>query len=68
MSDTKPTVRTATCPECGLAASLDPSNQWRPFCSRRCKLIDLGAWFEERHVIPGADDDFVNGDDGASRH
>ena len=25
----------------------------RPFCSERCRLIDLGAWIEERYVIPG---------------
>jgi endogenous inhibitor of DNA gyrase (YacG/DUF329 family) len=26
---------------------------WRPFCSERCKLIDLGAWAAEKHAIPG---------------
>jgi endogenous inhibitor of DNA gyrase (YacG/DUF329 family) len=30
-----------------------PDNPWRPFCSERCKLIDLGAWFKEEHAIPG---------------
>jgi len=29
------------------------NSPWRPFCSERCKLIDLGAWASERHVIPG---------------
>ncbi len=29
------------------------SNAFRPFCSERCRLIDLGAWLEERHAIPG---------------
>jgi len=24
-----------------------------PFCSKRCKMADLGLWFEERHRIPG---------------
>lgn len=28
-------------------------NPSRPFCSERCKLIDLGAWAEERYSIPG---------------
>ena len=23
-----------------------------PFCSERCKLLDLGAWFDEDHRIP----------------
>jgi endogenous inhibitor of DNA gyrase (YacG/DUF329 family) len=27
--------------------------EWRPFCSERCKLMDLGAWASERHAIPG---------------
>jgi len=30
-------------------------NPWRPFCSERCKLIDLGDWIEERHRIPDSD-------------
>ena len=29
-------------------------NPSRPFCSERCKLIDLGAWAEERYSIAGA--------------
>ena len=28
-------------------------NPYRPFCSERCKLIDLGAWFTEQRGIPG---------------
>ncbi|MGE0029510.1 MAG: DNA gyrase inhibitor YacG [Steroidobacteraceae bacterium] len=41
-----------SCPRCG---KLHPwqGNQFRPFCSERCKLIDLGAWLEEKHAIPG---------------
>jgi hypothetical protein len=27
--------------------------KWRPFCSERCQLIDLGAWMTEKHAIPG---------------
>lgn len=32
-----------------------PEQRWRPFCSERCKLIDLGEWFEERRSIPDED-------------
>ena len=41
-----------SCPHCG---KLHPwqDNAFRPFCSERCKLIDLGAWLEEKHAIPG---------------
>jgi endogenous inhibitor of DNA gyrase (YacG/DUF329 family) len=28
---------------------------YRPFCSERCRLIDLGAWFAEKHAIPDGD-------------
>ncbi len=40
------------CPQCKRQCEWD-GNPWRPFCSERCKLIDLGAWLEERHAIPG---------------
>jgi endogenous inhibitor of DNA gyrase (YacG/DUF329 family) len=28
------------------------AERWRPFCSERCKLIDLGSWFDETNRIP----------------
>jgi len=31
-----------------------PENPWRPFCSERCKLIDLGAWASESYRVPDA--------------
>jgi endogenous inhibitor of DNA gyrase (YacG/DUF329 family) len=47
---TAPTVR---CPQCGKFVAYRLDNPARPFCSPRCKLIDLGAWAEERYAIPG---------------
>ncbi len=41
------------CPTCGKATEYTPKNPWRPFCSERCKLIDLGAWASEDYVIEG---------------
>ncbi len=32
-----------------------PDSRWRPFCSKRCQLIDLGEWFEEKNRIPEAE-------------
>lgn len=45
------------CPHCGKAAEWDPKNPYRPFCSERCKMIDLGAWATESYRIPVAEDD-----------
>ena len=28
------------------------NNAFYPFCSKRCKLIDLGAWFDSKYSIP----------------
>jgi uncharacterized protein len=41
------------CPQCGAMSEYKTDNPSRPFCSERCKLIDLGAWAEERYSIPG---------------
>jgi endogenous inhibitor of DNA gyrase (YacG/DUF329 family) len=40
------------CPTCRRETFWE-NNPHRPFCSDRCKLIDLGAWTEERYRIPG---------------
>jgi endogenous inhibitor of DNA gyrase (YacG/DUF329 family) len=40
------------CPTCGNPAIYAPSNPFRPFCSERCKLIDLGAWADGKYAIP----------------
>ena len=41
------------CPTCGKQVEWIEANKFRPFCSERCKKIDLGAWAEEKFVIPG---------------
>lgn len=46
--------RLVSCPQCGHAAPWDPANRFRPFCSERCKLIDLGQWASEGYRIPVA--------------
>lgn len=40
------------CPICGNITTWE-ENPWRPFCSERCKLIDLGAWATEEYLIEG---------------
>ena len=50
-----PEPRAITCPTCGKRAFWTPENVWRPFCSERCKLIDLGAWATEKYRVPIAE-------------
>ena len=46
------TARQVKCPHCGKPTLFTPENPARPFCSDRCKLIDLGAWAEEKYAVP----------------
>ena len=39
------------CPQCKGKADISKKNMFRPFCSERCKLIDLGEWANEEKVI-----------------
>ena len=41
------------CPTCDRPVEWTEASRWRPFCSERCKLIDLGAWAAEKHALPG---------------
>lgn len=43
---------TVTCPACRQPAEYAPSNPWRPFCSERCRNLDLGAWANEAYRVP----------------
>ena len=45
----KPPV--VNCPQCGMEMVWDTSNRFRPFCSERCKLIDLGKWANEEYRV-----------------
>lgn len=45
--------RTVKCPTCSKPVEWNEKSAWRPFCSERCKLIDLGEWAEENHRIAG---------------
>jgi len=43
--------KTIKCPECGKSSEYSPANKYRPFCSKRCRLIDLGEWIEGKYRI-----------------
>lgn len=51
MSPEKQLTR-VNCPHCGKEVTWSPESRWRPFCSEKCKLIDLGEWFDENRKIP----------------
>lgn len=44
------------CPTCQTAVIWDETSAFKPFCSERCKLIDLGDWATEKHAIPVKDE------------
>lgn len=44
------------CPQCSKRVVWEPNSLYRPFCSKRCQLLDLGAWAEESHRISGESD------------
>lgn len=63
----EPVVKLVRCPTCGGDSIYAPSNLFRPFCSERCKQIDLGAWASEQFSMPAdapPDDDLVPGGSG----
>jgi uncharacterized protein len=39
------------CPTCGNETEYS-GNEFRPFCSERCQLIDFGAWADEEYALP----------------
>ena len=43
------------CPICGRRVIWNAEARWRPFCSERCRLIDLGEWIDEGRRIPDTD-------------
>jgi endogenous inhibitor of DNA gyrase (YacG/DUF329 family) len=55
-------VMTLKCPRCGKETE-SAGNSHRPFCSERCKLIDLGNWISETYRIPQNNSD--EDEDGA---
>ncbi|STX51464.1 DNA gyrase inhibitor YacG [Legionella busanensis] len=47
------TAKKIACPTCGKYQAWSTANTFRPFCSERCKLIDLGEWANETRRIAG---------------
>ncbi len=45
-------TRKIKCPQCGRLTFYSKENSFRPFCSERCKILDLGAWASEKYAVP----------------
>ncbi len=64
-------ARLVGCPQCGTMIEWNLQNRFRPFCSERCKMIDLGAWASESYRVPVVEidesDDVLPDDAGDSR-
>lgn len=45
-------MRKVRCPNCKKETVFNKENPYRPFCSERCKLIDLGDWADGKYAIP----------------
>jgi endogenous inhibitor of DNA gyrase (YacG/DUF329 family) len=57
-----PTIRKRRCPNCGK-----PTDEaFRPFCSKRCKDVDLNRWLSGSYAIPAVEADEDGGDDPAA--
>ncbi|TYP00303.1 hypothetical protein EDC39_101469 [Geothermobacter ehrlichii] len=52
MAEAKKRLMAVRCPSCGKKTSYY-GNPQRPFCSERCRNLDLGAWADESYRIPG---------------
>jgi endogenous inhibitor of DNA gyrase (YacG/DUF329 family) len=50
----RPAAKKIRCPKCGGVSFYSTQNAYRPFCSQRCKLLDLGAWANDEYSIPGS--------------
>jgi uncharacterized protein len=60
----KQPARIVACPTCRKPVHWADTSRFKPFCSERCRLIDLGAWADGTHRIPAEE---PAGDDDATR-
>ena len=49
-------ILTVSCPTCEKPVVWGAASPYRPFCCKRCQLIDLGEWADEEKRIPSSED------------
>lgn len=55
------------CPTCKTTATWE-DNQCRPFCSEKCRLLDLGKWLNEEYTIKSEDEPMSSDIEGEPLH
>lgn len=50
-SQCQKTPKAPRCPLCGKPRQ----HRYRPFCSARCRDVDLGRWFNQTYAVPAAE-------------
>lgn len=56
------------CPICKKTVDTSPANRARPFCSERCRTIDLGTWAGEGYRVAGEEiEDRAQPDDDSKK-
>lgn len=55
------------CPTCCMLTEWSADNPFRPFCSERCKLIDLGAWANEDYAVATQEEEWLPDEPGLGR-
>lgn len=53
-------VTTVKCPACQKSVIWNEESKYRPFCSQRCRLIDLGEWAQEKYTVAAEEDDSLS--------
>jgi uncharacterized protein len=52
MQQSNKQIKQIPCPSCKTLSDFSSENPYRPFCSARCKMVDLGEWANESYKIP----------------
>lgn len=53
-------VTIVKCPTCQTPVIWNEESKYRPFCSQRCRLIDLGEWAQEKYTVAAEEDDSLS--------
>lgn len=61
-------INKTVCPNCEKETELSTANPYRPFCSKRCRLIDLGEWISENYTISESNNNEETDQESSLKH